>query len=312
MDPDFGRHYQQEQQYITAAMAGDFASRHPKIAERFGMLGTGEIADPFVQRLLQNYSAIAARSQMRIERMADPVPERTLQCVHPNYVTPLPSMAVVKFYPGYKTGQGMEGQRLPRGTELTSDTSEQVSTACVFRTSQNVVIYPLAIVFACVTGIPPDIPGLYRFVFGDAQVKGALRLRIRTANGLPIRELQGLDRLPIYLCGDPQLASRLFELIHTSTLASVTGVPGAFATRTVLCSKQRGPVFTWPARDGIFHEQFRLVDEDGETPLARRYYEIHSETGKMWSGYSDSEGLTERVYTDKPENLNLIIGKKEN
>ncbi len=107
----------------------------------------------------------------------------------------------------------MEGQRLPRGTQLTAPTSEQISTACVFRTSQDVMVYPLEISLAFASGIPPDIPRLYRFVFGDAQVRAALRLRIRTANGLPIHALRGLDRLPVYLRGEPALASRLFELI---------------------------------------------------------------------------------------------------
>ncbi len=63
MDPEFARFYQQEQQYITAAMTSDFAAHHLKVADRFGMLDqTSEIADPFVQRLLQSFSATATLS----------------------------------------------------------------------------------------------------------------------------------------------------------------------------------------------------------------------------------------------------------
>jgi type VI secretion system protein ImpG len=230
MDPNFSSCYQAELQYITAAMAGNFASQHPKIAKRFGMLDTGEVADPYLQRLLQNFSVSAARSQLRIERLADPVVQRTLQCIYPNYIAPQPSMAVVQFHPGYKSGQGMAGQLLPRGMSMTSRTSRETETACTFLTSQDVMIYPLEISRACWSGIPPDITDVHRHVFGNVQARSALRLRIRTTNGLPISALAGLDRLPIYLCGEPKIASRLFELINGSTLASVTGVPGEFAT----------------------------------------------------------------------------------
>jgi type VI protein secretion system component VasA len=41
MDPDFAKYYQQEQHYITASMASGFAARHPKVADRLGMFGTG-------------------------------------------------------------------------------------------------------------------------------------------------------------------------------------------------------------------------------------------------------------------------------
>ena len=61
--------------------------------------------------------------------------------------------------------------------------------------------------------------------------------------------------------------------------------------------------------DDVFHEQFRLLDEDEETPLRNRYYEIRSESGRIWTGYSDNQGLTERVYTDKPEKLILKFSK---
>ncbi|WP_321931944.1 type VI secretion system Vgr family protein [Paraburkholderia guartelaensis] len=58
-----------------------------------------------------------------------------------------------------------------------------------------------------------------------------------------------------------------------------------------------------------YHEQFRLLDDDETTPLPHTRYEIESESGKKWSGYSDGEGLTQHVYTDEPESLSLTIYK---
>ncbi len=59
-----------------------------------------------------------------------------------------------------------------------------------------------------------------------------------------------------------------------------------------------------------YHEQFRLLDDDETTPLRQTRYEIESESGKTWSGYSDGEGLTQHVYTDEPETLSLTIYKE--
>jgi type VI secretion system secreted protein VgrG len=60
---------------------------------------------------------------------------------------------------------------------------------------------------------------------------------------------------------------------------------------------------------GRYHEQFHLLDDDGVTLLPHTLYEIESESGKKWSGYSDARGLTQHVYTDEPESLSLTIYK---
>jgi type VI secretion system secreted protein VgrG len=58
-----------------------------------------------------------------------------------------------------------------------------------------------------------------------------------------------------------------------------------------------------------YSQQFHLVDEDGITALANHAYIIESESGQKWTGYSDKDGLTERVYTNKPEKLSLTFHK---
>ncbi len=56
-----------------------------------------------------------------------------------------------------------------------------------------------------------------------------------------------------------------------------------------------------------YHEQFHLVDDDGETVLAHTRYEIESESGAKWTGYSDANGFTQHVFTDNPEALSLTV-----
>lgn len=59
-----------------------------------------------------------------------------------------------------------------------------------------------------------------------------------------------------------------------------------------------------------YHEQFHLVEDDGETVLPHTRYEIESESGKKWSGYSDADGFTQHIYTEQPESLSLTIYKE--
>ncbi|MEA3084981.1 MAG: type secretion system protein ImpG, partial [Paraburkholderia sp.] len=61
-------------------------------------------------------------------------------------------------------------------------------------------------------------------------VRGALRLRLRMTGDAQISDLRGLDRLPVYLAGDEQVASHLFELLHAASIASLTGTPGALGS----------------------------------------------------------------------------------
>jgi len=58
-----------------------------------------------------------------------------------------------------------------------------------------------------------------------------------------------------------------------------------------------------------FDEQFRLVDDDGESPLVRRAYRIVADNGESWQGVTDADGLTERVYTRSPMGLRVEISE---
>jgi len=238
MDPQLPEYYQDELRYIHELFE-QFARKHPKIARRLGGQA-GEVGDPYVERLLQSFALSAARSQMRIDRMPEALTLRLLQCINPNYVTPLPSMAVARFYPEHDAAHSEPRQVLPRGTKLISREIEEGRTACEWRTGQDVTLWPLTIALARSTGIAPDVPSLHRYVEDPAQVRGALRLRFATINGTPIGDLLGLDRLPIYLCGDEGMASHLFELVHTSVLGMVMGVPGGFETGELYGEKLPG------------------------------------------------------------------------
>jgi len=229
MDPQLLGYFNQELIFMRES-AAEFATQHPKVARRLGMHGV-EVADPYVERLIEAFCFMSARMRIKLDAEFPRFTERLLEVLYPNYVSPTPSVAVAQFFPDARQGDFSKGFPVPRGTPLYARVPEGEATACEFRTGQDLKLWPLEIVSAQLGGVPPDIPGLARYVPAHVQIQGSLRLRLRTTAALNFCELEGLDRLPIYLGGEEQLASRLFELLHAAGVATITGVPERMADR---------------------------------------------------------------------------------
>ncbi|MGK4836741.1 type VI secretion system baseplate subunit TssF, partial [Salmonella enterica] len=80
----------------------------------------------------------------------------------PNYVTPTPSMSVVKLYPDTQEGDLEKGVTVPRDTAFVSPIPEGENTACKFRSIQDVTLWPLSIEEVRLNAAPPDMPALHR------------------------------------------------------------------------------------------------------------------------------------------------------
>jgi len=264
MEPDFLKYYTRELLYMREMMQ-EFALDHPKIARRLG-IQAGEIGDPYVERLIEAFAWEAARSQLRIDAAFPEFTQRLLEAVYPNYVRPTPSMSVARFFPDPTQGT-VNGFFIERGSEFLSVRPPKgETTPCTFTCSQDVTLYPLEIVRARFTGIPPDIPSLNRWIPADRQVRGALRLTLRTTNACLISELRNLDRLPIYLAGEEAIALHLFELIHGASLATVTGIPGKFG--------DPGAPFHVVPLDAVVHEA--MEPGQGMLPLYLEKFHGHN------------------------------------
>ncbi|WP_454873652.1 type VI secretion system baseplate subunit TssF [Paraburkholderia xenovorans] len=264
MDPRLLEYYTSELVYMRE-LAGEFAQAHPKIARRLGMQA-GEIGDPYVERLIESFCFLSARMQLRLDAEFPRLTERLLEVVYPNYAAPTPSIAVARLFPCATEGNLAEGAHIARGAAFMSGTLVNESTRCQFRSSQDVTLYPLEISSAKLTGIPPDIPALDRYVRYGAEVRGALRLRLRTTNGVAIENLRGLHRLPVYLAGDERTASHLFELLHAAGIASIIGEPGRFGTP--------GAPFHAVSEEAVVHEG--LEPGQGLLPLVSQKLHGHN------------------------------------
>lgn len=236
MDPRLLEYYNRELVYMHE-MAQEFARQHPKIANRLGMHGT-EVDDPYVERLIEAFCFLSARMQIKLDAEFPRFTQHLLEVIYPNYVCPTPSMAVAQLHPSLQEGDFSRGFPVPRHTLFRSKVPEGEQTACEFRSSQDVTLWPIQIKKAKLTATPPDIPDLDRYLPPHLIVKGALRLTLNVTGKYKFSDLAGLDRIPIYLCGAESIASHLFEFLHTAAIATFTGIPGSIAKNPHVVTQQ--------------------------------------------------------------------------
>ena len=81
MDPLLLDYYNKELIYLKE-MGAEFAQQHPKIASRLGMKGL-EVADPYVERLLEGFAFLAARTQIKLDAEFPRFTQRLLEVIYP-------------------------------------------------------------------------------------------------------------------------------------------------------------------------------------------------------------------------------------
>ena len=220
MDPRLLHYYNQELQYLRE-LGGEFAEEFPKVAARLGMNGL-EVADPYVERLLEGVGFLAARVQLKLDAELPRFTQSLIEIVYPHYLAPTPSMLVAQLKPELSDSNLAAGVTIARGTSLQGLLGKDDLTACEFRTAQDVTLYPLELISANYFSYAPDLP-LSSLPIG-ARVKGGVRLRLRSTAGLDFNEL-ALDRLCFYLGGREDVANSLYELTLGAGLGALVLQP---------------------------------------------------------------------------------------
>lgn len=217
MDARLLDYYNRELVYLRE-LGAEFAQQYPKVAGRLGMHAT-EVADPYVERLLEGFSFLSARIHMKMDAEFPRFTQRLLEVVYPNYLAPTPAMAVVRFDPSMNEGTLAGGFDLPRGTLLRGKVPRGEQTPVEFMTGHAVRLWPLRVAEASFDGPPQDLP-LARLGLGGraARVLSALRLRIEVCGGVRLEDLD-LDRLVFYLNGQDLQMQRLLEIVMGHTVA---------------------------------------------------------------------------------------------
>lgn len=228
MDPRLLTYYNQELRYLRE-MGAEFAREFPKIASRLGMEGL-EVADPYVERLLEGSAFLAARVQFKLDAEFPQLAQRLLEMVYPNFLAPVPSMTVVQFNPTDDPGL-VHGQTIPRGRALVAAATALTDTRCEFRTAQPVTLTPLKLASAECFLNAPDL-SLSSLALRE-RPRGGVRIRLQLPAGVPFSALS-LDTLRLYLAGLPDVAMRLHELMLSACIGVLAGPPGLGGERRLL------------------------------------------------------------------------------
>src|SRR5437667_3613689 len=172
-------------------MAGEFAREYPKIAGRLALdRDAKEVCpDPYVERLLEGFAWLAARVHLKLDAEFPRFTQSLLETVYPHYLSPVPSMAVVRFEIDPVQPALLAGVPVPRGTALKSNLGKGERTPCVFQTAHDVQLLPLRVLEA--RYFTRDVQELH--LPPEFATHAALRIRLHPPGGQPCHHINPPD-----------------------------------------------------------------------------------------------------------------------
>ena len=220
MDPQLLRLYNDELAHLREVGA-EFAAEFPKIAARLSMDGV-EVADPYVERLLEGFAFMSARVQLKLDAEHPRLVQHLLETVYPGFLSPVPSMMIARMRPDPLDPNLARGFTVKRHSLLTSEAVRGQNTRCEFRTAHDVTLWPVQLESAQYFTHAPDLP--LSQLPSPKLVRGGLRLKLKAHGGIKFSQL-GLDRLPLYIAAPDDVAFRLHELLLGATHGTWIGHP---------------------------------------------------------------------------------------
>ena len=210
MDRRLIEHYEVELAHLRK-MAEEFKVAFPRVGERLSI--ANDPPDPYVERLLEGFSYLAARVQLKMESEFPRFTQGLLETVYPHFVAPTPAMALVRIEPNDSQPPPPTGIPIKRGTELKSIQGPRQFTPCLFTTAQDVMLLPLRIMEAryftrdlSELGLPASLQ------VEGGKPKAAIRIRLQATAGQKFHQLN-LNELVFYLADPDERAGLLYEQI---------------------------------------------------------------------------------------------------
>jgi len=292
MNPRLLELYNQELLHVRES-AAEFAKEFPKIAGRLTLSGM-DCADPYVERLLEGFAYLTARVQLKLDAEYPTFTHNLLEIAYPHYLAPTPSMTVVQMQIDLDEGSLRDGFTLPRASTLRESQRADASTACEYRSTQPVTLWPLSVSGAEYFSNPHAMLG--RLAASKPLAKAALRITLRTRADLPFNSL-GLNNLPLYLNGADEQPFRLYEQLRGNVCA-------------VFAREPKGEWIERLPKDAL--KPIGFDDCDAALPVvpqAFQGYRLLQEYFALPQRYLfiDFTGLTRAVQQCSGQNLELLV-----
>ncbi len=184
------RYFEDELRYLQDE-GRTFAKRHPELARQLNVESLAD-RDPYVERLFEGFAFLTGRIR---ERLEDDFPEYTeslFRLLHPHFVKPIPSMAIVELKP--RPGILQQTTLLERGTEVRSEPVGEEKTTCRFTTAFDVSLQPITLKSAALKW--PDTRS------------SVATLRFALDRGVELSSLD-LNKLRLFFFAEPSVASTM-------------------------------------------------------------------------------------------------------
>lgn len=261
-------YYERELAYLRE-MGAAFAEKNHHVAGRLEM-GGGESPDPHVERLLESFAFLTARIQYNIESEFPEISAGLLNVLYPQFLRPVPAMAVAHAVVDPKQGPLDQGFALARHTPLFAEA--QAGVLCRFRTAYDVRLWPFRV---AEVAFEPTA----RYALFEAGGETATVLRVRLECEAGVFGTYACDRLRFHLGGERATATALYELLFAH-LGQVALLPEGEDYPQFLSAEVVRPVGF--ARDeavlpypGTVHPGYRLLHEYFAFPEKFLFFELH-------------------------------------
>ncbi|HHP7235665.1 MAG TPA: type VI secretion system baseplate subunit TssF [Desulfobacterales bacterium] len=298
MDDRLLQYYERELTYIRA-MAAEFARTYPKIAGRL-LLEPDRCEDPHTERLIEAFAFISSRIHKKIDDDFPEITEALLNILYPHYVTPIPSMSIVRFDP-IKQNVAESGYRIDADTMLYSKPIR--GTPCRFRTCLPLTLWPVEVAAA----------GLRDPKYPSAGVAQSVVIELKTFNEFKLAQL-GWESLRFFLNGPTQHIFHLYELLLNDVAGIVCEtVDEAGKTQTVRWGPEHiQPVGFAPHERMMPYPErsfpgYNLLFEYFCFPEKFLYFDLNGLDGLKKLGDSDSLRLW--INLKRPSKPNFVVNR---
>lgn len=239
MDPRLLRAYNEELLYLRET-AREFGEEYETVAGRLGLNAPSD-TDPYVERLLEGVAFLGARVKLKLQDQFPDFTQHLLNAIQPHYLAPTPSMCVVTLEPQESDHAIASGFVIPRLTEMSATSGDEAATPVIFRTGQDVTLWPLKITEA--EYLPTRAAVAAYAGAAGVRAEAGLRLKFSGLGGVPLSAIAP-DVLPIYLDGSEVAPGELYRQLIGDAVAtmarSVDSAAGAAAWTKLPSAEQHG------------------------------------------------------------------------
>ncbi|XAL98969.1 type VI secretion system baseplate subunit TssF [Phycisphaeraceae bacterium D3-23] len=298
-------YYNNELGYLRK-LGAEFAQANPDVAPQLRIDATSA-QDPYVERLIESFAYLNARTRLKLDDEFPEISDAMLGVLFPQYLAPMPSVAIAQFAIDPAQAGLAQGYKLPRGTEL--ETERVDDTPCRFQTCFATHLLPINVAGASIAtdAMVPAVNTL-------EPTPSVLQIQLRSFAPDPPMGKMDLRSLRFYIDGEPSVANAIYQMIFTKTVevAIATG-PSDKAPR-VLGKAALKPVgfdesqMMLPPSTRTF-QGYQLLSEYFAMPEKFRFFEIAGITPEAVQRL----GPTAELYlylTASPEALARSIDKE--